>query len=60
MNETPTRYFRAMQHGPDGLSALISLFAEDAVYLEPFAPGGGRHAAAATSSKRSSGTARSR
>lgn len=43
MNETLTRYFKAMQHGPDGLAELISLFTDDAVYLEPFTPGGGRH-----------------
>lgn len=44
MNETLTRYFKAMQHGPDGLAELIPLFTDDAVYLEPFTPGGGRHA----------------
>jgi ketosteroid isomerase-like protein len=43
MNETLTRYFKAMQHGPDGLAELISLFTDDAVYLEPFTPGGGKH-----------------
>jgi SnoaL-like domain len=43
MNETLARYFKAMQHGPDGLAELISLFTDDAVYLEPFTPGGGRH-----------------
>jgi len=43
MNETLTRYFKAMQHGPDGLAELVSLFTDDAVYLEPFTPGGGRH-----------------
>jgi ketosteroid isomerase-like protein len=43
MNETLTRYFKAMQTGPDGLAELISLFTDDAVYIEPFTPGGGRH-----------------
>jgi ketosteroid isomerase-like protein len=43
MNETLTRYFKAMQHGPDGLAELISLFTDDAVYLEPFTAGGGKH-----------------
>ena len=29
-------FFRAMQAGPDGLEALVALFAEDATYIEPF------------------------
>jgi ketosteroid isomerase-like protein len=35
------RYFRAMQRGPDGEDDLVALFAEDAVYVEPFT--GGTH-----------------
>jgi ketosteroid isomerase-like protein len=35
------RYFRAMQRGPDAEDELVALFAEDAVYIEPF--GGGTH-----------------
>jgi ketosteroid isomerase-like protein len=30
------RYFKAMQRGPDGEDELVALFAEDAVYIEPF------------------------
>lgn len=30
------QYFAAMQQGPDGFDALVSLFADDAVYREPF------------------------
>lgn len=30
------RYFRAMQRGPEGEEELVALFAEDAVYVEPF------------------------
>jgi ketosteroid isomerase-like protein len=33
------RYFRAMQRGPEGEEELIALFADDAIYVEPF---GGR------------------
>lgn len=29
-------YFKAMQAGPDGGDALFALFADDAVYTEPF------------------------
>jgi ketosteroid isomerase-like protein len=36
MDETLERYFRAMQRGPEGEDELIALFAEDAVYIEPF------------------------
>ena len=43
MNPTLTRYFKAMQRGPEGLAELISLFADEAVYVEPFTPGGGVH-----------------
>ena len=43
MNRTLTRYFKAMQRGPDGLAELVSLVSEDAVYVEPFTPGGGIH-----------------
>lgn len=35
------RYFAAMQRGPDGHDALLDLFAEGAVYVEPFS--GGAH-----------------
>jgi ketosteroid isomerase-like protein len=41
MDETLERYFRAMQRGPEGEDELVALFAEDAVYVEPF--GGGEH-----------------
>lgn len=34
--EVVDRYFRAMQAGPAGADELFSLFAEDAVYIEPF------------------------
>ncbi|MEZ4321647.1 MAG: nuclear transport factor 2 family protein [Myxococcota bacterium] len=30
------RYYDAMRAGPDGHEALVALFAEDAVYVEPF------------------------
>ena len=30
------RYFRAMQRGPESEEELIALFADDAVYVEPF------------------------
>src|SRR5690349_14042538 len=30
------RYFAAMQRGPGGEEELLALFAEDAVYTEPF------------------------
>jgi ketosteroid isomerase-like protein len=36
MDETLERYFRAMQRGPEGEAELAALFAEDAVYVEPF------------------------
>jgi len=40
MNATPKRtveaYFRAMQSGPSAADALFALFADDAVYAEPF------------------------
>ena len=36
MRETVERYFRAMQRGPEGEDELVALFADDAVYLEPF------------------------
>jgi ketosteroid isomerase-like protein len=32
-------YLRAMQRGPDGLEALLELFAEDAVYVESLTGG---------------------
>jgi ketosteroid isomerase-like protein len=41
MHETLERYFRAMQRGPEGEEELVALFAEDAVYVEPFT--GGEH-----------------
>jgi ketosteroid isomerase-like protein len=34
------RYFRAMQTGPDGTDELVGLFADDAVYVEPFSGNG--------------------
>jgi ketosteroid isomerase-like protein len=43
MNATLTRYFKAMQRGPEGVAELIALFTDDAVYVEPFSPGGGFH-----------------
>jgi ketosteroid isomerase-like protein len=46
LNETITRFYRAMQHGPDGVDALITLMADDAVYIEPFS-GGVHHGRAA-------------
>jgi len=37
-------YFRAMQAGLSGEDELIELFADDAVYIEPFTPpAGGTH-----------------
>jgi ketosteroid isomerase-like protein len=33
------RYFAAMQRGPDGHDALVELFTDDAVYVEPFSGG---------------------
>jgi hypothetical protein len=39
MDETLERYFRAMQRGPEGEDELVALFAEDAVYVEPFSAG---------------------
>ncbi|MGE0686960.1 MAG: nuclear transport factor 2 family protein [Dehalococcoidia bacterium] len=37
-------YFRAMQAGLSGENELIELFADDAVYIEPFTPpAGGTH-----------------
>ena len=33
------RYFAAMQRGPDGHDALLELFTDDAVYVEPFSGG---------------------
>jgi ketosteroid isomerase-like protein len=41
MDDTLERYFRAMQRGPEGEDDLVALFAEDAVYIEPFT--GGQH-----------------
>ena len=34
------RYFKAMQSGPDGLEEMVSLFAADGEYVEPFSSGG--------------------
>jgi ketosteroid isomerase-like protein len=34
--KTVDALFRAMQSGPDGEAAMMSLFAEDAVLVEPF------------------------
>lgn len=34
--EVVDRYFQAMQAGPPGAEGLFALFAEDAVYVEPF------------------------
>ena len=34
--EVVNRYFKAMQAGPSDAEALFALFAEDAVYVEPF------------------------
>lgn len=36
MAELVQRFFHAMQAGPDGADALLALFADDAVYVEPF------------------------
>jgi ketosteroid isomerase-like protein len=41
MTETIDGFYRAMQRGPEGLDELVDLFAEDAVYVEPFS--GGTH-----------------
>lgn len=41
MSETLDRFYRAMQRGPEDTDALVALFAEDAVYVEPFS--GGTH-----------------
>lgn len=35
-DDTISRYFAAMRKGPDGEQELLALFAEDAVYREPF------------------------
>ena len=32
-----------MQRGPEGVAELVGLFADDAIYVEPFTPGGGIH-----------------
>lgn len=34
------RYFKAMQAGPDGVEDIVSLFAEDGEYIEPFSQAG--------------------
>ena len=34
--EVVSAYFEAMQGGPSQIDALLPLFAEDAVYIEPF------------------------
>ena len=34
--DTVQRYFEAMQRGPDAAEELFELFADDAVYVEPF------------------------
>lgn len=36
MPELIQRFFHAMQAGPEGAATLLSLFADDAVYVEPF------------------------
>lgn len=36
MNGTIDRFYKAMQHGPEGVDALVDLLADDAVYVEPF------------------------
>jgi ketosteroid isomerase-like protein len=36
MDDTLRRYFHAMQRGPEAEDELIALFADDAVYVEPF------------------------
>ncbi len=38
------QYFKAMQAGPEGLEEMVSLFAEDGEYIEPFS-GNGRPSA---------------
>jgi ketosteroid isomerase-like protein len=38
--ELVERYFKAMQSGPDGLEDMVSLFAEDGEYVEPFSGAG--------------------
>jgi ketosteroid isomerase-like protein len=40
MHEVVQRYVAAMQRGPDGLDALLDLFTDDAVYVEPFSTDG--------------------
>jgi ketosteroid isomerase-like protein len=40
MREIVQRYFAAMQRGPDGHDALLDLFTDDAVYVEPFSADG--------------------
>ncbi len=34
--DTVDRYFEAMQRGPEAAEELFALFADDAVYVEPF------------------------
>jgi len=36
MPELVQRFFHAMQAGADGAATLLALFADDAVYVEPF------------------------
>jgi ketosteroid isomerase-like protein len=36
MDDTAQKYFNAMQRGSEGEDELLALFAEDAVYREPF------------------------
>ena len=40
MSELIEQYFAAMQRGPDGHDALLELFTDDAVYIEPFSSAG--------------------
>ena len=40
MRELVEGYFAAMQRGPDGHDALLDLFADTAVYVEPFSTTG--------------------
>jgi ketosteroid isomerase-like protein len=40
MREIVQRYFAAMQRGPDGHDALLNLFTDNAVYVEPFSGDG--------------------
>lgn len=42
MNDLVAAYFAAMQRGPGGHEAVTALFADDAVYAEPFS-GRGPH-----------------